>query len=138
MRGTIRLPRRDEIPLHFTEFLPGTRMPDQVFIYLIVALNTLVQLILIRSLNFPDGGKRKYYLLAGAIPVLVMLSMRLLVAGGVIHGRVAEQSAIEQYITAAASILIMAGPWISTLAAILDKRRKGWLIRTKTGPKATQ
>jgi hypothetical protein len=113
-------------------------MPDQVFIYLIVALNTLVQLILIRSLNFPAGGKRKYYILAVAIPVLVMVAMRLSIVGGMIHGRVADQSAIEQYITGAASILLMAGPWLSTLAAILDKRRKGWLVRTKTGPKATE
>ena len=107
-------------------------MSDQAFIYLIVALNALVQLMLIRSLNFPAGGKRKYYVFAIAIPVLIMLSTRLLIAGGMVHSRVAEQSAIEQYITAAASILLMAGPWISTLAAILDKRRKGWLIKTQT------
>jgi hypothetical protein len=43
---------------------------------------------------------------------------------------VADQSAIEQHITTAASVLLMAGPWLVTLAAILDKQRKGWLIKT--------
>jgi hypothetical protein len=113
-------------------------MPDQLFIYLIVALNALVQLILIRSLNFPAGGKRKYYLLAVAIPLLVMLSVRLLIAVGVMHSRVADQSVLEQHATTAASVLLMAGPWLVTLAAILDKRRKGWLIRTRSGVKATE
>ena len=109
-----------------------------MFIYLIVALNTFVQLILIRSLNFPAGGKRKYYVFAIAIPVLIMLSTRLLIAVGMIHSRVADQSAIEQFITTAASILLMAGPWLSTLAAILDKQRKGWVIKTQSGLKKSE
>ena len=113
-------------------------MSDQVFIYLIVALNTFVQLMLIGRLNFPAGGKRKYYLFAVAIPVLVMLSTRLLIANGMIHSRVADQSAIEQHITSAASILLMAGPWLVTLAAILDKRRKGWMIKTHAGWKGSE
>jgi hypothetical protein len=104
-------------------------MPDQTLIYLIVALNTWVQLMLIRSLNFPAGGKRKYYLIAVAIPVLVMLSTRLLIAAGMIHGRVADQSALEQYLTTAASILLLAGPWLVTLTAIFDKQRKGWTVK---------
>jgi hypothetical protein len=108
-------------------------MSDQAFIYLIVALNALVQLMLIRSLNFPAGGKRKYYLSAIAIPALVMLSMRLLIAGGMIHERVADQSEIEQFITTAASVLLIAGPWLVTLAAILDKQRKGWVNKAQTG-----
>ena len=107
-------------------------MPDQVFIYLIVALNTLAQVMLIRSLNFPPGGKRKYYVLAVAIPVLVMLSIRILIAFGAIEGRVAEQSTLEHYVTTAASILLLAGPWLVTLAALFDKQRKGWLARSKS------
>ncbi len=113
-------------------------MSDQVFIYLIVALNTLVQLMLIGRLIFPAGGKRKYYLFAVAIPVLVMLSMRLLIAVGIIHGRVADQSAIEQHFTTAASILLMAGPWLVTLVAILDKQRKGCVNKTRTGLKGSE
>jgi hypothetical protein len=111
-------------------------MSDSVVIYLIVVLNAAVQVILIRSLDFPAGAKLKYYLLAVAIPALVMLSMRLLVAAGIIDGRVAEQSALDQHIAAAASIAIMAGPWLVTLAAILDKRRRGWLVRKRTESKA--
>ena len=105
-------------------------MPDQVFIYLIVALNTLAQVMLIRSLTFPPGGKRKYYVCAVAIPVLVMVTMRLLIAGGAIEGRVAEQSPFERYITTATSMLLLAGPWLVTLAEIFDKQRKGWLSRS--------
>lgn len=104
-------------------------MSDLTLIHLIVALNILVQLLLIRSLDFPSGGKRKYYAFAVAIPVLVLVSMRLLTASGMIHSRVADQPPVEQYITTAASILLMAGPWLATLAAILDKRRTGWTMR---------
>jgi len=99
-------------------------MSDDVFIYLIVALNMLGQLMLVRRLNFPVGGRWKYYAFAIGIPVVVMLSMRLLIAGGMIEGRVADQSPVENYITTAASILLVAGPWLVTLAAILGKKRK--------------
>jgi hypothetical protein len=113
-------------------------MSDELSIYFIILLNTSVQLMLIRSLKFPAGGKRKYYLLAVGIPVLVMLSMRLIVAGGLIQGRVADQSRIEQYITAGASILIMAGPWIVTLAAIFDKKRVGLLNKIRAELERTE
>ena len=106
-------------------------MSDLALIHLIVALNILVQLMLIGRLRFPSGGKRKYYVFAVAIPVLVLVSMRLLTASGMIHGRVADQPPVEQYITAAASIMLMFGPWLATLAAILDKKRSGWMIKTR-------
>jgi hypothetical protein len=32
----------------------------------------------------------------------------------------------------------MAGPWLSTLAAILDKQRKGWVIKTQSGLKKSE
>jgi hypothetical protein len=106
-------------------------MPDEVFIYLIVALNALVQLMLIRQLKFPPGGRRKFYLSAVAIPVFIMLSTRLLIASGVIHSRVADQSAAEHMFTGAASILLMAGPWFVTLFAILDRRRRAWVKKLR-------
>jgi hypothetical protein len=99
-------------------------MFDQVFIYLIVALNTCCQLMLIWRQKFPAGGKRKFCVCAVAIPVLIMLSMRLLIAGGLIHGRVADQTPVEHFITTAASILLVAGPWLVTLAAIFSKKRQ--------------
>jgi hypothetical protein len=102
----------------------GTDMSDQIFIYFIVALNALVQLMLIWRLKFPVGGKGKYCALALAIPIVIMLLVRLLVAGGVIHARVADQSTVERFITMGASVLLIAGPWLATLAAILDRKRR--------------
>jgi hypothetical protein len=52
-----------------------------------------------------------------------MLSMRLLIASGTIHEYVAEQSIIEHYITKGASILLIAGPWLVTLAVIITRMR---------------
>jgi hypothetical protein len=106
-------------------------MSGLTLIYLIVGLNIVVQLMLIGRLKFPPGGRRKYYALAIAIPVLVLLSMRLLVAGGLIHNNVADQTPVEQFVTSTASILLLAGPCLVTLAAILDKKRSGWLARTR-------
>jgi hypothetical protein len=106
-------------------------MSDEVFIYLIVALNILVQLMLIRSLNFPPGERRKYYLLAVAIPVAMMLSMRLLIVAGLIHRRVADQSAIEQFMTNVASAMLMAAPWLVTLFAIVDRKRRAWVKKLR-------
>jgi hypothetical protein len=97
---------------------------DELFIYAIVLLNTLVQVLLIWRLKFPLGGKWKYILSALAIPVLIMGTMRLAVASGVIHERVADQSIVERIITMATSLLLIAGPWLATLAAILDKKRR--------------
>ena len=110
-----------------------SRMSELALIHLIVALNIVVQLMLIGRLGLPSRGKRKYYVLAVAIPVLVLVSMRLLVAGGIMHGRVADQPPAEQFITTAASILLLAGPCLVTLAAILDRKRSGWLAGSRDG-----
>ncbi len=96
-------------------------MSDQVTIYLIVALNTVCQLMLIWRQQLASKVKWKFCCLAAAFPVLIMLSMRLLIAGGTIHGQVADQSSVEQYLTKGASVLLIAGPWLVTLAAILTK-----------------
>jgi hypothetical protein len=103
-------------------------MHDEVFIYVIIVLNTLVQLMLIRSLSFPAGGRWKYYMVAVGIPLGVMLSMRLLILGGVIPNRVANQSPGENYITTAAGILLVAGPWLATIAAIFSRKRKRAIV----------
>ncbi len=113
-------------------------MSDEVFIYLIVALNMLVQIMLIWRLKFPAGGKWKYCLSVVAIPALVMASVRLAVAGGMIHGRVAEQSTIERWITSAASIMLVAGPWLVTLAAILNKKRRTSVAKAQAEAKETE
>lgn len=97
-------------------------MPDQVLIYMIVMLNALCQLLLIRRLKLSGASKWKYSCLAVAIPAILMVSMRLLIANGAIHGRIADQTFVEQYITKGASILLIAGPWFATIAAIVSKR----------------
>jgi hypothetical protein len=51
--------------------------------------------------------------------------VRLSVAGGAIHGRVADQSTAERWVTTAASATLLAGPWLATLAAVLRRKRKG-------------
>jgi hypothetical protein len=126
-RDNLRWPRIENFAEH------KGAMSDLALIHLIVALNILVQLMLIGRLRFPSGGKRKYYVFAVAIPVLVLVSMRLLTASGLMQSRVAEQQPAEQFTTAAASILLIAGPWLATLAAILDKKRSGWVIKPRNG-----
>jgi hypothetical protein len=98
-------------------------MADELFLYLIVLLNTTVQLFLIRSLGLPAREKRKYLAIAIAIPLCVMASMRLLVLGGIVGGNVADQGFLERCVTDAAGILIMAGPWLATLAAVITRYR---------------
>ena len=99
-------------------------MPDELFIYLIVALNALLQVMLIGRLNLPAGARWKCPLAAVAIPVLIMLAMRLSIAGGMIHARVVDQSPVERFVTTAASVALLAGPVLVTLAALARKRRK--------------
>ena len=106
-------------------------MTDELSVYLIVALNILVQLMLIRSLRFPPGGKRKYYWCAVAIPLGVMLSMRLLIASGAVNGNVAGQSAAEHVFTASAGAILMAAPWFVTLFAIVDRQRRAWIKKLR-------
>ena len=106
-------------------------MSDDLFIYVVVALNILVQLMLIHSLRFPPGGRRKYYLLAIGIPIAIMLSMRLLIVAGAIPGRVADQSMIEQLVTSLSGVLLMASPWLVTMFAIVDKKRSAWIKKLR-------
>jgi hypothetical protein len=99
-------------------------MPDQILIYLIVALNALCQVMLIWRQKLAPGVKWKYCSSAIAIPTLIMVAMRLFIAGGMIHGRVADQVPIERYITTIASILLLAGPWLVTLTTLFNRKRQ--------------
>jgi len=107
-------------------------MSDHVIIYLIVALNTSCQLMLVWRQKFPAGQRNRYCLCAVAIPLFLMVSMRLLIAGGLIHGRVADQSHIEHFITALTSMLLVAGPWFVTIAAVVVKRRQRAVLKMQT------
>ena len=104
-------------------------MPDQVLIYMIVGLNTLCQVMLIWRQKLATTAKWKFCCIAVSIPVLIMLSMRLLIARGAFHSHVVEQSLVEQYITKCTSILLIIGPWLVTLAAILTYRRSRALMK---------
>lgn len=98
-------------------------MSDQITIYLIVALNIICQIMLIWRQKLAKNIKRNFCFLAVVLPLLVMLSTRILIAGGAIHALVADQTLTEQWITRTASILLIAGPWLVTLAAIIYKFR---------------
>ena len=98
-------------------------MTDDLYVYAIVALNTLVQVTLIWRLKFPAGGKWKYCAAAIALPLAVMGVMRLLVQVGAIHARLAEQTSFEHYVTLFSSALLVLAPWLVTCAAIVSKRR---------------
>lgn len=104
-------------------------MHDHALIYLIVALNALCQLMLIWRQKLADSEKWTYCSLAVAIPVLIMISMRLMIASGAIHGRIAEQSLVEQYLTKGAGMLLIAGPWLVTLTVLLTKMRSRALLK---------
>jgi hypothetical protein len=102
-------------------------MNDPVWIYIVVVLNALLQVLLIRRLWFPPGRKWKFILAALAIPVLIALAMRLIVAAGWMPQQVAEQSPLQRGVTLVASALLMLGPWLVTIAAVVDKKRRAAL-----------
>jgi hypothetical protein len=104
-------------------------MTDQVLIYMIVGLNTLCQVMLIWRQKLGNSTKWKFCCLAVGIPLVIMLSMRLLIASGSIHGHVAEQSLVEQYITKGSSMLLIIGPWLVTLVAIITNRKNRSLLK---------
>lgn len=99
-------------------------MSDHVLIYLVVLLNALCQIMLVWRLKHPDNSKFLFVCCAAGIPLATAFTMRLLVASGIIHGHLNEQTQPEQLVTKAMSILLIAGPWLVTLSALLDNRSK--------------
>jgi hypothetical protein len=57
--------------------------------------------------------------------------MRLLIVSGMIHGRVVDQSLVEQYLTKGTSMLLIAGPWFVTFAAVLAKMKNRALLKNQ-------
>lgn len=104
-------------------------MPNNILIYLIVALNAGCQAMLIWRMKLDHYAKWKYCSLTVVIPLLIAMAMRLMVAMGVVHGRVAEQVGIERLVTSLASMLLIAGPLIVTGAAILMKMKIRSLLK---------
>lgn len=97
---------------------------NHLAIYLIVGLNAACQMMLIWRLKLTTKGKLKYCALSVAIPAVVMMTMRLLVAVGAMHLRVADQVGIEKAITTLAGMLLIAGPPLATAAAIFFSRKQ--------------
>ncbi len=99
-------------------------MYDHILIYVIVFLNALCQMMLIWRLRRMNGARWLFMGIAVALPLLSVALMRTLVACGAINAHVAEQSRMEHLVTSAMSALLMAGPWLATLAAILFNRSR--------------
>ena len=98
-------------------------MPDHLLIYVIVLLNALTQAMLIWRLKQAPALKWVLCCSTVAVPLLLAVSMRVLIAQGVINARMADQTFIEQLITKSSSILLIAGPWLVTVAAIFMSRK---------------
>jgi hypothetical protein len=98
-------------------------MSDHVLIYLIVILNTLCQLMLIWRQKGIGNTRWLFVGVAVAVPLLVIVVMNQLVARGIINSHVAQQSRAEHLITNAMSILLLAGPWLVTIAAVIRNKR---------------
>ena len=100
-----------------------TNTSNHLSIYLIVGLNAACHIMLIWRLKIDKIAKLKYCAMSVAIPLLVMASMRLMVALGVFHMRLAEQGGIERAFTMLASMLLIAGPLLATGAAVVCYRK---------------
>ncbi|GAM07801.1 hypothetical protein OR1_00070 [Geobacter sp. OR-1] len=97
-------------------------MHDHILIYVIVLLNALCQLMLIWRLQRMQSTRWLFMGIAFAVPLVAIAVMRALVASGVINSHVADQSRMEFLVTNAMSILLIAGPWLVTVAALLYNR----------------
>ncbi|GFO58005.1 hypothetical protein GMST_03300 [Geomonas silvestris] len=96
---------------------------NNLSIYLIVLCNALCHVMLIWRLRLDLAAKLKFWALCAGIPLAVMVTMRLMVALGMIPARVAEQGMWERATTLLGSVLLLAGPFLATGAALMYRRR---------------
>ncbi len=94
-------------------------MSDHLLIYFIVILNCMAQILLIRRLKLSNRDKYLFYGYAAGIPLLLAVTMRLLIAGSLFHAHVVDQSPLEHVITTITGSLLIIGPWMVTLSALL-------------------
>jgi len=104
-------------------------MPNHSLIYVIVVLNAACQVMLIWRLKLDKRSKWKYCCLAFAVPLLIAVSMRLMVAMGLIHTQLSDQAFLERAITSLASILLIAGPWLVTTAVLILRMKERALLK---------
>jgi len=95
---------------------------NHILIYLIVLLNAFSQIMLIWRLKSLGTARFAFMGVAAALPLSLTAMMRILVALGVINGRIADQSHLEHFLTQTMSILLIAGPWLATAAAVMSSR----------------
>jgi hypothetical protein len=100
-----------------------TNATNHLSIYLIVGLNAACHMLLIWRLKIDKIAKLKYCAIGVGIPLLVMATMRLLVAMGAMHALVVQQGGIERALTMLASMLLIAGPLLATGAAVVFYRK---------------
>jgi hypothetical protein len=98
-------------------------MPDHLLIYVIVLLNALTQAMLVWRLKQAPATKWALCCSTFGVPLLLAVSMRVLIAQGFVHARLADQTFVEQLITKGTSILLIAGPWLVTVMAIIMSRK---------------
>lgn len=99
-------------------------MPNHLLIYVIVALNVACQVMLIWRLKLDRQVKLKYCLLAVAVPLIIATTMRLMTGTGIMHAKLAEQNSLERAVTSLASVFLIAGPFMVTVAAVVFRRRQ--------------
>jgi len=99
-------------------------MPNHLLIYVIVGLNALSQALLIWRFKLSDTAKLVFCGLTIGIPITVSLVMRMLVATGILHNRVAEQVGYEHAVTMVASMLLIGGPWLVTVSAVFYRQKQ--------------
>ena len=99
-------------------------MPDHLLIYVIVFLNAFTQAMLIWRFKLAPAIKWKLCCSTVAVPLILAVIMRLLIAQGILPARIADQSFIEQLITKGASMMLIAGPWMVTIAVIIIRLKE--------------
>jgi hypothetical protein len=99
-------------------------MPDHLLIYVIVLLNALTQAMLIWRFKLEPAKKWKLCCSTVAVPLLLAITMRLLIAQGIIPAKITDQSFIEQLITKGSSMLLIAGPWMVTIAVTIIRLKE--------------
>jgi len=102
-------------------------MPDHILIYVIVLLNAVCQALLIWRFKIHKSQKWAFCGLTIGVPVMIALFVRTLVAFGILHSSVVDQVGFERFITMAASMLLIGGPWIVTTAAVVLRMKQGMI-----------
>ena len=78
--------------------------------------------MLIRRVKIKHSLKLYYIVSTLAIPFCIIVLMRLMVHLNVISSSIQSQTSTEKIITTSMSFLLLAGPWIATIIALITYR----------------